>query len=375
MTTEIVHGNPGAYKSASLVHRYGIPALKAGRTVITNIRGFNSLERVEDAFDIVLPPECDLISVPFDIDGFEKMARWFHWVPDGSVILMDEGQRVYPTRLKTLSDFDLLSDDPSKPKTVEEAFDTHRHRNLDIYISTTNIAKIHKEVRQVSEFSYRHKNLKGLLPFLDGRYKRVKHDPENSGKSPSHYMGSTIEKIDKRVFNCYESTATGKAKDTESSFSLLSQPKFLVMLAIIAYCLYSLSGNYLEYGSFLPRGTSASQSPSVQPVQATVKSHSAKAPNVSHGDVRVRSVDQTSAVSDLIQSITHSSATLRVNHLNYVWFESHYGRVTDRDLKALGVTVTRLAGAFYLSYGSDQKLVRVGYEHDYVEQPEESAQL
>ncbi len=66
------------------------------------------------------------------------MARWFHWLPQGALLVIDEGQKIYPTRLKNLKEFDFYTDEESeqwRPKTLEEAFDQHRHFNWDIYIN------------------------------------------------------------------------------------------------------------------------------------------------------------------------------------------------------------------------------------------------
>ena len=146
------------------------------------------------------------------------MGTFFHWAPVGALILMDEGQRVYPTRLRSLNMFDCT---PPRAtgfvdehtgveediETVEEAFDCHRHMNWDIYISTPNIAKIHKEIRQVAEFGYRQKDLSSVSTILAkflGDIKRVKHNAEKSGDSESHALSSTTHRINKKAFDCYQ---------------------------------------------------------------------------------------------------------------------------------------------------------------------------
>src|SRR5690606_14316455 len=172
MTTGIIHGDPGSYKTATLVNDYLIPAVKAGRLVITNIRGVKSVDEIAEIYGFDLPDGSEIITVPFDAEGFEKMAKFFHWAPTGALILMDEGQRIYPTRLRSFSHCDLTDfQDEGRPRTVEDSFDSHRHMNWDIYISTPNISKVHKEIRAVAEFAYRHKNLASVFSFLAGRYK------------------------------------------------------------------------------------------------------------------------------------------------------------------------------------------------------------
>ena len=254
MTAVIHHGPPGSYKSFSIVQNVVIPALQQGRTVCTNIRGLNDIDRIRSAMGVDIPDSARLICIKHDSeDGFQYMARFFQWAPIGALIVMDEGQRVYPTRLKSLAEFDTPADQREtldsgvqRPATVENAFDQHRHMNWDIYISTTNIGKIHKEVRAVAEFGYRHREMSGVLPWWKNSWREFKHDPETSGKSVSHYIGTPVRrKADPRVFECYQSTATGKAKGSNENKSVFSDPKLRVFLGIIAaaliYFFYSVA--------------------------------------------------------------------------------------------------------------------------------------
>jgi len=243
MTAVIHHGPPGSYKSFSIVQNVVIPALQQGRTVCTNIRGLDDIERIKSAMAIDVPAEARLIAIKHDSDeGFEYMAKFFQWAPPGALIVMDEGQRVYPTRLKTLAVFDTpdseketLDSGVQRPSTVENAFDQHRHMNWDIYISTTNIGKIHKEVRAVAEYAYRHREMSGVVPWWKNSWREFKHDAETSGKSVSHYIGTPVRRnADPRVFECYQSTATGQAKGSSENKSIFSDSKLRVLLGFIA---------------------------------------------------------------------------------------------------------------------------------------------
>lgn len=313
MTTCIIHGDPGARKTATLVGQYGVPALYAGRTVITNIRGFNSLEAVEKAYKKPLPENAKLISVPFTRDGFREMGKFFHWAEKGALILMDEGQRIYPTRLRSLDYFDcnpareagFIDEQTGKVEdisTVEEAFDCHRHMGWDIYISTTNIAKIHKEIRQVAEFGYRQKDLTGVSPvlaFILGDIKRVKHNAENSGTADSGALESTTHRINKKVFAVYQSTAIGKAKGTLAKTTVFAQPKLLFLAAIVLFGAFNLGTTIHKYGTIFPtakdfadydrrQAESASgsrTSPDAQSDQMGGRGHTPEARRLSSGDV------------------------------------------------------------------------------------------
>ena len=262
MTTAIIHGDPGSYKTSTLVSDYLVPAIKQGRHVVTNIRGVKPVDDIAEIYGFELPDTAQVTLVDFNEAGFERMARFFHWVPEGALILMDEGQRVYPTRLRDFKEYDLTNPtDDKRPRTVEDAFDSHRHMNWDIYISTPNINKIHKEIRAVAEFGYRHKNMATVFSFMKGRYKRVTHIAENSGAAIGHAISAGLRKIDKRAFDVYQSTATGQTKDSAAAFSFFKQPKVLLVLCIIGYSVWNMGSTIYSAGG-LPTMFGGSVKPS-----------------------------------------------------------------------------------------------------------------
>jgi zona occludens toxin (predicted ATPase) len=241
MTAVIHHGPPGSYKTFALIQRVIIPALEAGRTVCHNIRGLDNLDRIAEVMGLQFPETARLICVKHDSEeGFKYMARFFQWAPVGALIVMDEGQRVYPTRLRNLSGFDTAESDREtldngiqRPWNVENAFDQHRHMNWDIYISTTNVDKVHKEVRQVVEYAFRHRDMSGILPWYKNKWREFKHDAESTGKQVSHYIGTPkLYSADFRVFDCYKSTATGTAKASSENKSIFADSKLRIFAGI-----------------------------------------------------------------------------------------------------------------------------------------------
>ncbi len=247
MTAVIHHGFPGTYKTFAVIMRVIIPALKKGRVVVTNIRGLDSLVKIEDAIGEKLPKEAEILYVPNGTSGFKAMGRFFHWAPVGALIVMDETQRIFPTRstfkLKTL-DYpggEEQAEADGRPPTLEIAIDMHRHYNWDIYFTTTNVAKVNKEIRQVVEGAYRHRNLSGVLPWWKNTWKEFPHDAESSGKTISHYTGDPKRyTADTRIFDCYQSTATGVAKDSLESKPIYKDKRIVfymgcVLLALVAF--------------------------------------------------------------------------------------------------------------------------------------------
>lgn len=297
MASSIHHGPPGSFKSFTLVQRFAIDALKEGRVVVTNIRGLTSLDRILDQFpEYEFPETAGLVHVSSEnAKGRAIMAGWFHWVPMGALILMDEGQRIYPDRrdfkLESLdkhvspenyviSDIHVLVEDEytgeteqiGRPEDVFTAFDMQRHFQWDIFISTTHINKIQKPIKQASQTAYLHKSLSGKLPFLfKDTWYEFQHDPETTGKLLSHRIGKTRKyKADTRIYQCYRSTATGEHTESKADQSVLGDSgvrfKLFVMLLAIGTSIYFLFHFSAAHEAIaVPVAASDQKSPALQP--------------------------------------------------------------------------------------------------------------
>ena len=185
------------------------------------------------------------------------MARWFHWAPFRALIIIKK---------EDLDQCDLMGFQPDdfnidihddytgqrytvhRPADVDTAFDMQRHFQWDIYLSTPNIAKVKDFIREVAETAYRHKSLSGKLPkplaiafgFHNAWYE-FQHDPENNGKLTSHINGKPRKyKADERIFNCYQSTATGEHTDSKADQSIFGDPKVKFLLVVVVLSLVSL---------------------------------------------------------------------------------------------------------------------------------------
>jgi|CXWL01.1.fsa_nt_gi zona occludens toxin len=284
MATAIHHGPPGSFKSFALVQRFVLEALKAGRVVVTNIRGLTDIQLFLDAFpDLEFPDSAQLINIDTTTHpGRDLLAGWFHWVPFRALICIDEAQRVYPDR----RDFKLESlDTPivppgwpvetlpeGRPEDVFTAYDMQRHYQWDIFLSTPNIAKIKKEIRESSEWAYRHRCLSNVLPWLKNEWYEHQHDPETNGKAATHRVGAPIRyKADPRIFACYQSTATGEHTESKAGTSLLKNPALqlkiggLLFAILTAVCISVYSASRTK--DPLPT-TATTQAPVKEPLPA-----------------------------------------------------------------------------------------------------------
>lgn len=305
MATSIHHGAPGSFKSFSLVQRFAIPALKAGRTVVCNVRGFDSLDRIIEQFpDTIFPESAKLIYLETTTrESRMIMAGWFHWVPIGALIIIDEGQEIYPDRkdfkLESLDTFvcpdgfEVEQTAEPRPVDVFTAYDKQRHYQWDIFISTTNVAKIKSEIRQVTEWAYRHRSLAGLFPWMKTSWVEHQHDAETNGKSESHRVGSPVRyKADPRIFNCYKSTATGEVTESQAGQSILKNP--VLLLPVFGIIL----GVVLFVHAFSDSPDKAKPVESVKPISPVVSPSSVSTAIVQNGSVKtdVASVGALSVV-------------------------------------------------------------------------------
>ncbi|EPS2478353.1 zonular occludens toxin domain-containing protein, partial [Pseudomonas aeruginosa] len=107
MSIKIHHGPNGSYKTSGAIQDDAVPALKDGRVIITNVRGF-TLERAYQVFPD-LPNTAEIINLDLEsLEDLEKMRTWFQWAPRGAFLIFDETQLLFPKswREKDLERFD-----------------------------------------------------------------------------------------------------------------------------------------------------------------------------------------------------------------------------------------------------------------------------
>jgi len=265
MAIKIHHGPNGSYKTSGAIQDDLIPALKAGRHIITNIRGLTR-ERVFQVFPD-LPSSVEIENLDLeDLDDLEKMRTFPQWAPRGAFIIFDETQLIF---LKSWREADLRKFDyPGGSKAAKEAdrpinwldgWTRHRHWNWDIILTTPNIGYIREDIRLTAEKAYLHSNL--AVIGINGRYKESQHAATENKPAVKGSLVS-IKKINKGTFKLYESTATGTVSDTIAGKSLFRDPKVLLFLALPAIVL----GNFLLGDGFSFSQSEDDPASAVQPV-------------------------------------------------------------------------------------------------------------
>ncbi|MBD9632874.1 zonular occludens toxin domain-containing protein [Pseudomonas sp. PDM19] len=237
MSIKIHHGPNGSYKTSGAIQDDAVPALKEGRVIITNVRGF-TLDRAYTVFPD-LPNTAQIINLDLEsLADLEKMRTWFQWAPRGAFLIFDETQLLFPKswRERDLEKFDFpggpeAAHEADRPMGWLDAWTRHRHFNWDIVLTTPNISYIRDDIRMTCEMAYKHSNL--AVIGIPGRYKEAQHDAQLN-RPPADGTIVEYKRIKQQTFRLYQSTATGKTQDTKAGKSLLRSPKLVLLLALLA---------------------------------------------------------------------------------------------------------------------------------------------
>lgn len=247
MPIKIHHGPPGSFKTAGAMADDFLREARAGRTIVTNCRGVSRDRCIEEFPD--LPPEFDVIHVDDQTkEGREKWATWFHWVPKGAFVFVDEVQDIWPRKWRQ-SDIDALdypggiaqatADD--RPYNWDQAWDKHRHWNWDIVCTTPQYKKVRDDIKGVADAAYKHKDL--ALVGWTGRYIEAMHLADDSGSAASDFLNVERKKVPPYVFKLYDSTATGQHRTNKNGFNLLLNPRIMLLLGLVASALALVLAN------------------------------------------------------------------------------------------------------------------------------------
>ena len=202
-------GPPGAGKSHALVKDVIIPAVLAGRRVLSNIDGLDAdavraycLERMKDARtlgSVATFHGSDATKPGFWPDEIHDDADTV--VKGGDLVVFDEWAMYFPTRGKWPAGCN-----------VEPYLRWHRHltradgQASDVAIGTQKPTDIHQDVRALVARSYKFKKLTAVG--ADGQYSWMLFDGHLQPKG-GHYRHGT-GKYDPDVFPLYASSAAAK---------------------------------------------------------------------------------------------------------------------------------------------------------------------
>lgn len=289
MAVSFRYGGNGSYKSAYAVWFEVLPALRAGRLVVTNIEGLKSLDSIEKLLGEKFPPSARLVRIfSRSIEGIELWQNWFSWMPIGALIIIDECQDLFTKKVgfnmekflyKPLDGFlpDLPKDfseyfysrwqtqDPSKlddgdvddtgrtqldennrllyPFNFYGAFMRHRKYQWDIVMLTPDWTAIDTSLKGCAQNAFGHRSTDTF--FRKRRPRIFSHLPNTSSTKPTKSDAANVTsiKIPIEVFALYKSTGTGGFNSSLADLTMLKSPKFIAALLVMV-----LSISYLAYG-------------------------------------------------------------------------------------------------------------------------------
>jgi len=371
MSIKIHHGPPGTYKTSGAVQDDFIPAARAGRHVVTNVRGLDDAELVKEVLGGV-PEEFEITHVDTTTEANrEHFRRWFHWCPPGAMIIIDEVNTIYPKGWgpKELAKYDYPGGvdgarEDKRAANVVEAFEMHRHLNFDVIVTSPAWSKVHHIIQDCAEGGYRHVNRKtvGLSGYIE-----VFHLGDNSGKAKSDEILFTKKRIKRRTFQIYRSTATGVVADTIAGTNVFASAKFLggvgaigAAFAILLWmgppkALQAKGGEIIASATATDRAAQQNAAaPSVAPGLPGGKGAGAAGVPV------VRNKVVTAAQSWLRgQNTIYYEGEIAGRHLVFVGSDSATGYTyQSAELQAIGVKFARLGRCFArLTVDGDERLI------------------
>lgn len=280
MAVAIYHGAAGSYKTASAVWFQILPALRAGRVVVTNIEGMKTIKDIETALGERFPISARIIRILSNNENGLKLWQSFYcWCPLGALIVIDEAQDIYnktvgfdapKNKYKHISDFenllpkgfidfynsifnDFVCPDPYKddtgfstvddnglpvlPLNYNSALMTHRHYNWDIYYLTPDIGQIDSSVRGVCEKAFHHASKDNTF-FTKRRPRIWEHDPKTTSRTPAKDAPIEYRRVPVAVHLMYSSTTTGAVTKSGLGKGLLKEWRFWLFAIVLTSCFF-----------------------------------------------------------------------------------------------------------------------------------------
>ncbi|WP_025823698.1 zonular occludens toxin domain-containing protein [Shewanella marina] len=287
MAVSFRHGGNGSYKSAYAVWFEVLPALRAGRLVVTNIEGLKSLESIEKLLGEKFPSSARLIRIfSRSVEGVELWQNWFSWMPIGALIIIDECQDLFTKKVgfnmekvnakpidvflpylpKDFNEYFYSRWQPQDPTKFDDgdvddtgrtqldennrllypfnfygAFMRHRKYQWDIVMLTPDWTAIDTSLRGCAQNAYGHRSTDTF--FRKRRPRIFSHLPNTTSTKPSKSDAANVTsiKIPLEVFALYKSTGTGSFNASLADLTMLKQPKLLLALIIFLGGLFAVS--------------------------------------------------------------------------------------------------------------------------------------
>ena len=195
-------GLPGSGKSYTVVEQQLLPALKAGRLVVTNLPVYRDLV----CQDLGVNPSM-LREFPAEAVAAEP-EKIFEAAPNGCVLILDEVWRLFPAGLRS----------NKVPEPFRTVFAEHRHRvcssgqSMQIVLVTQDLAQIAAFARQLVETTFRTQKLTSIGQ--RGRFRTDIFQGAVSGPNPNPQsaLRQIFGRYQQQVYRYYKSHTQSDAE-------------------------------------------------------------------------------------------------------------------------------------------------------------------
>lgn len=264
-------GLPGSGKTYEVVSSVILPALAAGRRVVSNIDGLDSdrlRSYVSSAFSVPLE-SCgtlvfvsrDTVQLPNFFPKWNKESSTVSpspWVSPGDLVCIDEAGRFWGSGLSLLPPH-------------YDFFAEHRHFvdpssgvSCDLVVIVQDISNLHRKLKALVELSFRAKKLKSL-----GLSKSYVIQMWEGSRQIERLVGRTENKnYKKEIYDLYHSYSGGVGTElvTDSRQNVLKSWKLWVFLGVaplvLAFTVWRISSFFAPHHHIVPHAPAVSASPS-----------------------------------------------------------------------------------------------------------------
>jgi len=361
-----LEGLPRSGKSYTCVKDHIIPALRAGRRVVSNIEGLNAVEIAK----LIEKPVDEIQALLIHIENHE--VRILHEIVlFGDLVCVDECHSFWPLDRKPLSD------------DAVQFFAMHGHMNLDIVLMTQLFSEVHRSVvaRLERKNSYTKKSVIGKpndchVNFYQqnisgGRLKWIKIDSKTFTYDPQYFpCYSSFYKNDEGKDGGQDYSVYGADEAKFWSLKMKLMVGFMICATLISgfvFIKFLKGGDLLEQAEQAQKKLDAQKKPA--PVQAAVvqvaNAFSSSGTRYGNASDKIILVDKSyvTALSNnhraRLGGYIHDSASNKYN--GYIEWrtqrEQVYERLSFDELKDFGYSVNIKNNLAYISKGNDVIIV------------------
>ncbi|WP_137009785.1 zonular occludens toxin domain-containing protein [Aquitalea aquatilis] len=212
-------GLPRSGKSWEAIHEMAVPALKAGRHVVTNIKGTDAA-KIAECYQL----DPDAVAAQLTVIDWDKSSDIHEHAKNDGLVIFDEVQDFHPQGKKL---------NPAQIEFITQ----HGQRGIDVVLCGQAMGNIHVFWRDRVQRLVYFQKMSSIG--ADSRYQWTMQ--ERVGPKKFSKVSSGIRKYDKAKFGCYKSHADGvenKANLKDDRANILKKPgiRFGLPVAFLVLC-------------------------------------------------------------------------------------------------------------------------------------------